>query len=203
MRIFDVSMTIKSGMVVYPGNPKVKLTRLGKVSKIEMGSHAGTHVDTPRHALETDEGLEAFEFEQLLGECRVVDATHVKEGVELSDVEKLNLKAREKILFKTKNSVRGLSTWRDDYIYLSGDAADYLAFQKVQLVGIDGLSIKQRGSSDVRAHTKLLANGIAIIEGLDLSKIDAGKYTLIAVPLKLYKADGAPCRVLLIEGDIK
>jgi arylformamidase len=40
-------------------------------------------------------------------------------------------------------------------------------------------------------------NQIAILEGLNLSKVDSGKYELICLPLKLVDCDGAPVRAIL------
>jgi arylformamidase len=47
-------------------------------------------------------------------------------------------------------------------------------------------------------HEILLGAGLILIEGLNLSGIAAGEYHLIALPLKLKDADGAPGRVVLI-----
>jgi arylformamidase len=48
-------------------------------------------------------------------------------------------------------------------------------------------------------HRTLLSQGIVIIELLDLSGVEEGDYNMIALPLRLKGADGAPCRVLLFE----
>jgi arylformamidase len=46
----------------------------------------------------------------------------------------------------------------------------------------------------------LLKKNIAIIEGVDLSQAEEGNYSLMALPLKLSKLDGAPARVVLTQG---
>jgi arylformamidase len=46
-------------------------------------------------------------------------------------------------------------------------------------------------------HDTLLGAGVVIIEALNLSDVSAGDYELIALPLKLKDADGAPARVVL------
>ena len=40
----------------------------------------------------------------------------------------------ERILLKTRNSIRGFKDFYDDYVYLDGDAADYLASLGVLLL---------------------------------------------------------------------
>jgi len=44
-----------------------------------------------------------------------------------------------------------------------------------------------------------LGKNIPIIEGIDLSKVVPGKYTLISFPLKYIGIDGAPARVVLLK----
>ena len=46
-------------------------------------------------------------------------------------------------------------------------------------------------------HHHLLNNQIAILEGLNLSKVNEGEYELICLPLKLVDCDGAPVRAIL------
>ena len=47
------------------------------------------------------------------------------------------------------------------------------------------------------AHHALLEGGVAILENLDLSKVPAGDYELIALPLKIAGGDAAPVRAVL------
>jgi arylformamidase len=68
----------------------------------------------------------------------------------------------------------------------------------VKLVGIDYLSIApfEKGSD---THIELLKMNLIIIEGLNLADVSPGYYDLIALPILLIGADGAPARVLLIQ----
>ncbi|MDO8590750.1 MAG: hypothetical protein Q7R65_02090 [bacterium] len=113
------------------------------------------------------------------------------------------VKKAERILVKTRNSLRGFDKFYDDYIYLNGDAADYLAELGISLFGIDYFSVKQRGSKDQRPHTSLLSKNIPIIEGLDLSQVPAGNYTLVCLPLKFTGIEGGPARVILISDNFR
>ena len=87
----------------------------------------------------------------------------------------------------------------EDYVCLTSEAAVYLVAQGVTLVGIDYLSIEQAHAPGHPVHRTLLGAGVVIIEGLDLSHVPAGDYDLMALPLKIRDADGAPARVLLKE----
>jgi arylformamidase len=42
---------------------------------------------------------------------------------------------------------------------------------------------------------------VILLEGLDLSQVDAGDYTLICLPVKIAGADGAPARAVLTRED--
>jgi arylformamidase len=121
----------------------------------------------------------------------------IKETLEFLKSKKIQ--TGERILLKTKNSIRGFKEFYNDYIYLDGNSADYLAELKVLLVGIDSLSIKKRGGADHRPHTSLLSKNIPIIEGLDLSSVAEGEYELFCLPLNFTDIEGGPARAVLIE----
>ena len=85
----------------------------------------------------------------------------------------------------------------EDFVYISQEAARYLAAQQVQLVGIDYLSVGGFTKDGVETHHALLEADIWLIEGLNLTNIAPGIYELICLPLKIEDADGAPARAIL------
>ncbi|MEK7574678.1 MAG: cyclase family protein [Patescibacteria group bacterium] len=206
MKIFDISLLLNNETVVYPGNVPLSVEmhhampeHATHLSKIIMGSHTGTHVDAPSHAVQGASSLDQIPLETFVGPCRVLDCTESVGSVKIAELKKAGVKKGERILVKTQNSLKGFEKFRDDYIYLDGDAADYLAELGITLFGIDYFSVKQRGSKDQRPHTSLLSKNIPIIEGLDLSKVPAGDYTLLCLPLKFTGIDGAPARTILVS----
>ncbi|MCB9805540.1 cyclase family protein [Candidatus Nomurabacteria bacterium] len=207
MKIIDITHFIKDGMVVYPNNAEISISAYAKISdgassnlsKVILGTHTATHVDAPLHVFDGREKLEDLPLENFIGPCRVIDTSHRKAG-ELVEVEDLGeVSEGERILVKTSNSDRGIDEFYDDFVALSGDAADFLADKNITLFGIDYLSIKQRGSDDNRAHTSLLEKNIPIVEGLNLKDVSAGNYELICLPLKLKDVEGGPVRAVLIS----
>jgi len=202
MNIIDITHVIHPKMPLYPGSPKLVFeTRPGKTStstSIFMDSHTGTHVDAPRHVFRLGSGADALPLEAMVGMCRVLDLTHVKDAIQVSDLKKYKIQKGERIIVKTKNSSRGFKKFFSDYIYLSGDAAVYLGKIGISLFGIDYLSVKQKGSADNRPHTELLKRKIVIFEGLNLAKVKAGKYFFVGLPLKFEGLDGSPARAILI-----
>ena len=107
----------------------------------------------------------------------------------------------ERVLFKTANSeiwASGRTEFKDDYIGLEADAAQDLVGLGIKVVGVDYMSVAPF-SDQAPTHKILLENKILIIEGLDLSQVEPGEYTLLCLPLKIENADGAPARVLLMR----
>lgn len=203
-KIIDISIPINKHTVVYPGNPAVEIEELKSqssgsiISKITLGTHTATHVDAQKHVIDGGKSLDDIELTSFIGKCRVVDCIKDQDAVSLETVEKANIQKGERILLKTTNSLRGFRTFYEDFIYVSPEAALYLS-EKVRLIGIDYFSIKQKGSKDNRPHTSFLEKNIPIIEGIDLSQVEEGIYTLVALPLKLTARDGAPVRAVLLQ----
>jgi arylformamidase len=202
-QVIDISLPLHSGMITYPNNPEFQVESLKTpttfISKISMSTHTGTHIDVPRHVDESGWGIDQLKLASVIGICRVLDMTYVQDSIKVEDLESHNIQAGQRILVKTKNSVRGFEEFYDDYVYLDGDAAVFLANTKIHCFGIDSLSIKKRGGSDVRPHTELLKNDIVILEGLNLNQVEPGEYMLVALPLNLRSLDGAPTRVVLLK----
>jgi arylformamidase len=54
-------------------------------------------------------------------------------------------------------------------------------------------------SQDLPSHHLLLQHGLRVLENLVLDDVPEGDYELIALPLKLTKADASPVRAILRE----
>jgi arylformamidase len=205
MKIFDISVPIRDGMLHYAGNPPVHVTRVQSISagdpanlsELDMGAHSATHVDAPVHFLADGAGTDSLPLEILIGPAEVVDATAATSALDLATVRALELPPRgsERILFKTRNSqLWSRKEFTRDFVRLDGEAAAFLLERGAKLLGIDYLSI-----GDAAAHRTLLSAGVVCIEGLDLREIEPGSYELICLPLKLVGSDGAPARAVLIR----
>lgn len=205
MKYYDVSMPITDGMLSWPSDPDFKLKSFKTIAEsgsnvqvINGSTHFGTHIDAPKHFLPAGSGVDTLSFDTLLGPAEVLDLTDIP-GLEITPADLTILpKGVKRVLLKTKNSVDRLlqQPFTEEYVGLSGDAAEWLAKQGIKLVGIDYLSI-QRRSKSARPHTALLRKKVVIIEGLWLADVPAGTYELLALPLRIKDGDGAPARVLL------
>src|SRR5438874_12511713 len=207
--IYDVTIPISNTMPVWPGDPAVQLsakshqsrdkTHTVRLTAIEMGSHTGTHMDAPLHMVEGGKPLNEVSLETLTGNVTVFEIDGVR-SVGRRQLEPLSWGGVERVLFKTENSRH----WADgkfyeDFVYLDPDGAEFLVERGIRLVGIDYLSIDKFKSESHTSHFVLLTKDIVVLEGLNLNAVPAGEYTLLALPLNLQDADGAPTRVVLMK----
>lgn len=208
MRIIDISMTIQPDMQVYKNLAAKRPIHIFEKkmppdtvneSSLTMNLHTGTHIDSPFHMLSDGYPTDQLSLEKLITACKVFNLTAVEDGITQADLEHLPIEPGDFLLFKTRNSYE--ETFNPNYIYLKESGARYLAKKRIKGVGIDALGI-ERSQPGHETHTVLLRHEIIIIEGLVLKAVDPGLYTMIALPLKISHADGAPARIVLIEGAI-
>jgi arylformamidase len=202
----DISVPIHTGMAHWPDNPSVLVEYMlhiergdiSTVSTLSMGSHTGTHMDGPFHFLLEGKGLHEMPLDAAIGRARVIEI-HDPESIKPDELRPHNIQQGERLLFKTLNSTHcwQTDTFIEDFVYLSQEAARYLASIGVQTVGIDYLSVGGFKEDGLETHLALLEAGIWIIEGLDLSPVEPGTYELICLPLKVADSDGAPARAIL------
>jgi len=202
-RFFDVSIPIREGMIVYPGNPIPSIRRYARIPKnvtnesvVTFGCHTGSHVDSSLHISNEGTGVEALPLDSFFGKCKVLDLTYVEKEVHKQDLTGKEIGKRPILLIKTKNSLSGYMDFKKDFVHIKMDAAKYLVEIGVKTLGFDYLSVKKFGGDD-DVH-ELLINNLTLFEGLDLSKVPEGEYTFLGLPLRM-NTDGAPARVILVE----
>jgi arylformamidase len=209
MKIYDITIPVHPDMPVWPGDSGVRIERVRKieegdnanVSHLSLGAHTGTHVDAPYHFVSEGNTLDQVSIERFIGEALVVEILGVNR-ITAADLEAIDLPPDTKmVLLKTRNSqiwAQGKLKFQEDFVALNPDAAQNLVDRGVSFVGIDYLSIAPFKESSP-THKVLLGAGVVILEGVDLSEVPAGRYTLYCLPLKLDKADGAPARAILVS----
>ncbi len=208
MHTYDISLTISPELPTWPGDPSVTLERVNKieegananVSRIEMGVHTGTHVDAPYHFLPEGKTIEKLPLKVLTGRAYVLHLPDVDTITEAVLLRSEIPPRTRRLLFRTRNS----EYWKNQptkfqtrFVGITADGADYLVRRGVKLVGVDYLSVAPYKQSRP-THEILLGAGVVVVEGLDLSEISQGRYTLFCLPLKLAGSDGAPARAILV-----
>lgn len=205
-RIVDISLPLTSTLPCWPGTPGLEVRTVAQLEErgynethVSLGAHVGTHVDAPSHFLESEKTVDTLPLEVLIGEAYVADVPG-EPAITAAILETLVLpRDVERILFKTDNSrlwTAGDQPFREDFVALTLDGAEWLVTHGVRLVGIDYLSI-QRFHDSNQTHIALLEAGVVIVEGLNLSGVVGGKCELLCLPLAIAGVEGAPARAVL------
>lgn len=204
-QFIDVSMSIENGMITWPSDGPVKITRVRSMedgqrvnlSRIDMSVHTGTHVDAPVHFLRGGEGIDKAPLDLLTGPAEVIHMAGVRQ-IGRRHLESAGIgKGTRRLLIKTDNSLLLEKDGFDKgYSYITPDGAKYLIERGIGLIGVDYLSVAEYGKGD-EVHRALLGAGTVIIEGLDLRGVEPGTYLMTALPLRIRNCDGAPARVIL------
>jgi arylformamidase len=207
-RIHDISVPVRTGGLVYPGNPTIEIELQQAVAKgaganvsfVRFGSHTGTHADAAKHFFDDGQTVDVIPLERLIGPAILVRFPDALPAVGARDLEAAKIGDHKRVLLHTKNSaLLHRDEFQRDYTFLAPDGAQFLVDAGVELVGIDYLSIEQFHSGHHKTHRTLLDKSVVILEGLDFSAVSPGVYDLICLPLRLEGCDGAPARAVLIE----
>lgn len=206
VRYIDISPLLSSETAVFPGDKK--FTRSVQydmrnddhmtLSSVDTTLHIGAHADAPNHYQKMGEGISERSLDYYLGPCQVIDVSSkvARGGMVVSeDIKNINIET-SRVLFKTSTFLP--DEWNDDFCYLSEALLKELVNLGVKLVGIDTPSIDKSDSKNLESHKIISENNMSILEGLDLSLADEGKYQLIALPLKIKDGDASPVRAILI-----
>lgn len=214
LKIHDISLTTTPETVTWDGIERgfsrewlaeIGPQSVAAVSLVTIGSHTGTHLDAPAHFVAEGGTVEALDVNVLVGPCLVVELFDRPE-ITAADLDAADIPSDAvRLIFKTDNTRRRLvhdRAFHRDYVGVAPDAARWLVSHGIHLVGVDYLSVGSYGAVNVETHQTLLGAGVVIVETLVLDDISPGPYTLAALPPKWGGAEGCPCRVLLIEGDL-
>jgi arylformamidase len=207
--IYDVTWPITPGMTRWPGTPGPSRELIYSIERGDpvdfscwtLASHAGTHVDAPSHFLPNAATIEVLDLDPFLGPCWLADCTGIKSrSICETDLAAAVPSGTTRLILRTRNSEAGpQEPFREDYVALSPSGAEWLIDNNAKCVGIDALSIEEFDADDHQVHHRLLAAGVAIIEGLRLADPPPGAYDLVCLPLPLAESDGSPVRAILVS----
>jgi arylformamidase len=201
VKIIDITRQLSEDILIYPGDtpPVFRQENHGHylITSLHLSTHTGTHIDAPAHYLKTGTTIDTIPLSHVMGPCRVLDVTHAGTSITPSHL-KGRLDGIDRLLLKT--SFSGTGRFDENYPSLTADTAHLITGCDMKCVGIDSPSIESYGS-DGTVHRELLSRGCIIIELLDLSDVEEGDYTLVALPLRFTGLDGSPARVVLIDNN--
>ncbi|MEU2421971.1 cyclase family protein [Streptomyces sp. NPDC007851] len=209
MRLIDLSVPLRTGMPVYPGDPQVDIrpaltaVRDGvNVLQVHMGSQSGTHVDAPSHIEDGLPALDQLPLDRFDGPAHVVDARGLPPRAAIGADLFAAVPEGRIVLVATGWSVHWGTDAYHDHPYLTQEAAELLVARGVRTVGIDALSVDPTPGETLPAHRVLCGADAVIAENLtNLAEVldaqRAGRDVHVSLlPLHLPGADGAPVRAV-------
>ncbi|CAH0291514.1 Kynurenine formamidase [Arthrobacter sp. Bi26] len=195
MTWFDLSVPLRTGMPVYPGDPEVRIASAltveadgANVLSLAMGSHSGTHADAPLHVGDGWAALDELPLSLFGGVAEIVDIRGVARGgaitaAQLAGIAPAGMTGNPgepgnpaRILLLHTGCAAAWGT--DEYLkhpWLDAAAAQLIVDRGYRAVGLDALSVdpSSPGASDGRpadgsfpAHAILAGNGCIIVENL-------------------------------------
>ena len=202
--IIDISPLIDERIAVWPGDtPYARTMNLDMaaganltLSDIRTTVHVGAHADAPSHYSASGEDIAQRSLHYYVGACTVVHVENARgRRITPRDLEGKRIMAT-RVLLRT-GTFPDPCAFNEDFASLSGELVDWLHGLGVITIGIDTPSVDPFDDKVLEAHQALLRHDMANLEGLVLNDVAEGRYELIALPLRLARADGSPVRAIL------
>lgn len=208
MTLIDISRPLHATLAPWPGDTPFehRLTwRIAdgascNVGALTMGTHNGTHADAPSHYLADGLAIDALAPALFVGPAVVADVTGagwtITRAALAEAADQLRSGGVPRLLLKT-------GAWPDSTRFptrlplLAPDVPAWLGELGVRLLGLDVPSVDGIDSKDLPVHHRLAEAKVCIIESLDLTAVAAGRYELIALPLRIVGGDASPLRAVL------
>jgi arylformamidase len=204
--MIDATRPLHPGLGVWPGDQPFRLEWTSRVATgdpvnvgaVRMGVHTGTHLDAPFHLFDGASTVDRVPIGTLVGPATVVDARGRGSIGRALVADALSRSAGcERFLFRTGAWAAAGDRFPTTFPCIDSEAVSALREAGALLVGTDAPSVDPFESTELNAHRALLSAGICILENLLLDDVEAGRYDLIALPLRIVGADASPVRAIL------
>lgn len=211
-KMIDLSYTLQSDMLVYPGHERPTFQWLGRansegynLTRFTMNVHTGTHVDAPKHFLDDAICIDEVPLQKLFGRACIFKYNKKLFGQEitLEEITSSDFVLNEDTIFVLETGIEQYaesSQYVERFPVPSKEVVDWLISKKIRAYMTDATAVDPFGSKDSPNHHLLLGADIPIVENLkNLHLIPGDKeFWISALPLKLKGRDGAPCRAIAI-----
>jgi kynurenine formamidase len=217
-RVVDLSVALGGpGVALLPDAPQMGREavhthdRHGRSNtRVSFFVHSGTHVDCPHHFYADGSTVDEVPLDRYMGHGIRLDLRDIaKERTPIAvkhvlDALPSGAPVRDAILvFNTgwMATAAGKPNFYSDNPYLGLETAEWLVENRVKAIAMD-TSVDAAPSTPPRPgdspiHRTLLGGGVMIIENLvNLDQLPHLGFTLMALPVKIYRGDGAPARAV-------
>ena len=170
--------------------------------------HIGTHIDAPFHFVDGGAFIDDLDVSTFLGDALLIDLRSVsQEGAAISGDQiaaalgDRDLRGKIGVL-RTGWGERMYGT--EDYSsprhpYYTKEAAEWLVANAPKALVVDTVvdPVEPPRPGDNPVHRTVLGAGIPLIENvLNLGMLPSDGFRILALPLRIARADGAPARVI-------
>lgn len=176
-------------------------------SNLHIYSHAGTHMDAPFHFGVSDVRIDEIPAHRFISRAHVVSIVinQLKQLITEKDFGSIEsiINPGDSVIIKTGwHQFVGTGKYRNELPRISERAAEWLIHKKVNMLAVEPPSVADVNNlAEVTLiHEILLGGNIIIVEGICNTEVVTSEMVqLIALPLKIFKGDGAPARVIAIQ----
>lgn len=211
MELIDLSQPITTGMPVYPNDPQVATESAlnidddgATVTRLVLGTHTGTHLDAPAHAVKNGRTVDQLDLNMLDGEAQVLHVKTVDPGafeakqLEDTDLHELPMNLPGIVCIATGWDRYFYDDRREYHPYLSLVLARQLWQRGARVLGVDTLSPDPTSdmSGQFPVHQFWLGNDGVIVENLRGLTHLPQHVGMAMLPLPLSGLDGSPVRAV-------
>ena len=210
-KLVELNHPLEDGMRAYPGLPSPKIGAFldhdasrshygGQaefyLGKVDMVCNLGTYLDSPFHRYRDRSDLSQIPLEKVAGVPGVVlDAAASPDRSIAVDCSASELRGRAVLVRTGWDRHWGTDAYWKPGPYLASSFVDLLIRAGATLVGVDFWNVDDTGEPGRPAHTRLLAEGVLIVEHLcNLSALPRTGFRFSAVPLRIVRGASFPVR---------
>jgi arylformamidase len=210
-KLVELNHSLEDGMRAYPGLPSPKIGAFldheasrphydGQaefyLGQVDMVCNLGTYLDSPYHRHRDRSDLSQIPLEKVAGVPGIVlDAAASPDRSIAVDCSASELRGRAVLIRTGWDRQWGTDAYWKPGPFLAAGSVDLLIHGGATLVGVDFWNVDDTGDPSRPAHTRLLAEGILIVEHLcNLSALPRTGFRFSAVPLRIVRGASFPVR---------
>ena len=226
VRWHDVSIPLKPGMTVWPGDVPFEFKPGGRIAKgdscntsvFTSPTHVGTHCDARKHIVPDAGGPESSPLEWCIGDGVLLDFTQAESGHGISaaeveaELERIGYELKERDIVLIHSGAGAYNTeerYKTDHCGMTAEATRWLIERGVRMMGIDAITFDPpvwamfEREQFWEAHRVMWDEEYWHLENLmNLEQIGRPHgFQLVVLPVKWVGSTAAPVRAVAIVED--
>lgn len=199
MKAIDLSIFVNNDFITYPSDPDYNSSIIKTIEKdrslvnyLQLGTHTGTHVDSPAHIYKDGKKLCEYNVNDFIGKAFVVNLNNYKKFIDL-DID------FDVLLLDTNwwQMINRSEYYGPNRPKIPLDLLEFAIKKKIKCFGCDLPSVDESGAKIKINHKLLLSNDILIYESLtNLNQIKFNQvFTFYGLPLN-FDLEASPVRAI-------